>query len=576
MLEILTVLFSSLAIIWARKTDIQQEIADEQSRRQLGNAFRHPKDKLDARLNHFHVRLLNVIGEGIHIPAFCLATSLAFSTAAFLVSLISGSPSIEALYLPYHSQFPQYHRLLFAGVILISTALFVIARYRSRPIAESVSNPPLTYSMSRRLKSLGTWGHLSGAILLAITVHYSYRNPILSVLTFLIAGGAAVTCNPTVPNRVLLEKAPIATSIGSALGVLGFIVATLSFTSQQLPETLWSFALVLAAIAAASALLGVWTSTITPDCEVFPSKNTRAFLVMSYIGRPAMFGGFYCSRAPGQFCIAVCLLILCCAALKMVATDPVVVACSIIMELCIFAAGATAISGAGALAFGAMVFITLYVLFWIGDPIIIFDKWSYMLVFWIFVPFINMSFDSIRWLVIMKTLKARSKSTYMTPAVYLGIDLLAMIVSLVCFSVLGANAIRWYNYIAGSSGIRTPIPIDQFIDDASQDFWRNGMWFAIMFFSLFIPTLINLCIFLSSGVLRIVPDFTRERIAAACERDSITRRDADLLAWKISAADSLTGVIFLMVGLALLIYVVVWLLPAIGEILLAMAKIKFV
>jgi len=88
MLEILTVLFSSLAIIWARKTDIQQEIADEQSRRQLGNAFRHPKDKLDARLNHFHVRLLNVIGEGIHIPAFCLATSLAFSTAAFLVSLI--------------------------------------------------------------------------------------------------------------------------------------------------------------------------------------------------------------------------------------------------------------------------------------------------------------------------------------------------------------------------------------------------------------------------------------------------------------------------------------------------------
>ena len=94
----------------------------------------------------------------------------------------------------------------------------------------------------------------------------------------------------------------------------------------------------------------------------------------------------------------------------MVATDPVVVACSIIMELCIFAAGATAISGAGALAFGAMVFITLYVLFWIGDPIIIFDKWSYMLVFWIFVPFINMSFDSIRWLVIMKTLKARSKS----------------------------------------------------------------------------------------------------------------------------------------------------------------------
>ena len=71
----------------------------------------------------------------------------------------------------------------------------------------------------------------------------------------------------------------------------------------------------------------------------------------------------------------------------MVATDPVVVACSIIMELCIFAAGATAISGAGALAFGAMVFITLYVLFWIGGPIIIFDKWSYMLVFWIFVPF---------------------------------------------------------------------------------------------------------------------------------------------------------------------------------------------
>ena len=155
--------------------------------------------------------------------------------------------------------------------------------------------------MSRRLKSLGTWGHLSGAILLAITVHYSYRNPILSVLTFLIAGGAAVTCNPTVPNRVLLEKAPIATSIGSALGVLGFIVATLSFTSQQLPETLWSFALVLAAIAAASALLGVWTSTInltarcsrlrTPElfwlCPISADRPCSAAFIA--VGRPASF-----------------------------------------------------------------------------------------------------------------------------------------------------------------------------------------------------------------------------------------------------------------------------------------------
>src|SRR5437773_11569311 len=111
MLEILTVLFSSLAIIWTRKTDIQQEIADEQSRRQLGNAFLHPKDKLDARLNHFHVRLFNVIGEGINILAFCLATSFAFSTASFLVSLIRDSPSIEAFYLTYPSQFPHYHLL---------------------------------------------------------------------------------------------------------------------------------------------------------------------------------------------------------------------------------------------------------------------------------------------------------------------------------------------------------------------------------------------------------------------------------------------------------------------------------
>jgi len=381
MLEILTVFFSSLAIIWARKNDIQQEIADQQSRIQLADAFRHPKDKLNANLNRFHTLLLNVIGEGVHIPAFCLATSLSFSAAAFLVAIVNGSPSIESLYLPHHTRFPEYHRLLFAGVVLASAALFLIARYRSTPRGGNVNNTAPLYTMSRRLKSPIIWGHMFCALFLVAAVHFTYHNHMLSLLTLIIAGGAALTCNPTIPNSILILHARIPTSISAALGVLGFMVATLSFTSQYLPNTVWRAAVGLASTSALLAYIGTRTTTINANSEV-DSFNRSAFgVVSSYAGRPSMFGGFYCTRAPGPFCLAVGLLILFCAVLKYLAADPVVVASSIIMELCIFAAGATAISGAGALAFGAMLFITLYVAFGVGDPVVIFEKWSYVLVF---------------------------------------------------------------------------------------------------------------------------------------------------------------------------------------------------
>jgi len=185
-------------------------------------------------------------------------------------------------------------------------------------------------------------------------------------------------------------------------------------------------------------------------------------------------------------------------------------------------------------------------------------------------------FDSARWFIVIKTLQARVTTTFITPAVYLVIDLLMMLVSLGAFSLLGANAIRWYNHIATSRGNPAPIPIDRFIQEASDNFWQNGMWFAIMFAGLLLPTIINLCIFLSSGVLKVIPDFTRNRIAAACERDPITRREADILAWQISAANSLTGIIFFVVGIALLGYIIVWLLPAVGEILRFVAEIRLI
>jgi len=283
-----------------------------------------------------------------------------------------------------------------------------------------------------------------------------------------------------------------------------------------------------------------------------------------------MFVGFYCARSAGQFSAAVALIIVICDGLKTFASGPVVVSSSIILQLGVFMAGATNVSGAGFFAFGGMIFITAYIVLGVRDAELIFTDWSYVLVFWIVVPTVNMFFDAIRWTTVKKTLESR----FVTSTYYLLIDIMMMVAALAALTVLGTNAIRLYDHIAILKGFRAPIPIDQYLHAASENFSRNGVWFAIMLFGTLVPTLINVGIFVSAGIMRLVPPGIRNHYAAECEREHLTLLAKDRLAWKISAIDSLTGIIFFGATFVSLAYLLAWLAPAIGAILYSLAEIR--
>lgn len=239
MLEFLTVLLSSLAIIWARKADLQRQLSESQSREQLVASLRHPTDTLTANLSWFQSLIARFIGAGVRILGFCLATSLSASAISFLFAVVSSSGSIDKLYLPYHTQFKDYQRLLFGFVLLAATALFSLARYRSTPaLSSSPTLLPLT-KVRKRLQGREVWYHLSGALILVFSVEITYNNYLLSVVTLVIAAGAAVSANPNISNRVLMNEARLSVAIGAALGVLGFTVAIFSFTSATLPRNIW-------------------------------------------------------------------------------------------------------------------------------------------------------------------------------------------------------------------------------------------------------------------------------------------------------------------------------------------------
>ena len=96
-----------------------------------------------------------------------------------------------------------------------------------------------------------------------------------------------------------------------------------------------------------------------------------------------------------------------------------------------------------------------------------------------------------------------------------------------------------------------------------------------MLLGVLLPTIINVSIFLSAGIMRIVPKEWREKFALECDKGEFSRFEADRLAWRISAMDLLTGVIFFAATLLCLAYVLTWLAPAIGELLYSLAKIRF-
>lgn len=126
----------------------------------------------------------------------------------------------------------------------------------------------------------------------------------MSIVTLTIAGSAAALSASGVPNRVLIEFGRPSIVAGSALGALAFMMATFSFAAKKLPNNVWLAAALLALISATFAWMAVKTTTMKTEILVSDDSDIyRSFF--SLVGRPAMFVRFYCTRAAGQFSLAV-------------------------------------------------------------------------------------------------------------------------------------------------------------------------------------------------------------------------------------------------------------------------------
>ena len=92
-----------------------------------------------------------------------------------------------------------------------------------------------------------------------------------------------------------------------------------------------------------------------------------------------------------------------CYLMEAVFPREIVVPASVILTSAVFLAGATTLAGAGAFAIFVMIIVTGFLA--ATDVKLIFSDWSYLIIFWFIFPFLNASFDFVRWQVLRQTIK---------------------------------------------------------------------------------------------------------------------------------------------------------------------------
>ena len=573
MFEFFSWIAAVLAITWSRKKDVEEILKEQASRDAYADKLVTPNDRFNFYLSKFDSILDEIFGEldrfrgAVRMFLFCLMFALMYSSSVFLFNLAFSKSDYGAIGV---DQIPAWKtKLLFAGIMIATAFAFGVTRYLSKPSAGfsiEISNRGFdkpSYRGNVRRKHF--WFHLCGALCYTAAIYLVYRNPAFTLVSLAVALAATLTSTTDLHRQQQFDHFKLGTIAGAALGGHGLLVALLFFTSTQAGWPIYALIMAATLLSAALAAIAIGCS----KCENNDVYDRGKWTILSETGRPALYVGFYCSRAAGSFCFAVGALLITCYLMERVGHFPreLIVPASVILTSAIFLAGATSVSGAGAFALLIMLIVTAFLI--IVDPKLLFQEWSYLVIFWLLFPILNALFDFIRWQIVRRGIRHIIKSKRLGSFPLLMVDLVVGIAAIAAFTYVSVLAISAYNNSAIGFGFDEVIPVRKFLEAAHNDFWNNGIWLLLMISTMLLPTFVNLAIFLAAGSMGAIPLEIRKKLADKLGKPHVadSRLANDQLAWQIAAVDSFAGVIFIVGVSAAVIYLTIWIAPAFGEFL---------
>ena len=572
MVEFFSWVASILAITWARKQDVNKIIAEPSSREAYAIKLVSQNIRFNRYLSWFNGVLDRVFGDSGRMFLFCLMFALIYSSSVFLFNLAFSRSNYGALGV---DSIPAWKtKLLFFGIIIATAIAFGGARFLRKPSLYFSKKPSvrgLNKSRYRaKVRRRYLLGHTACAAYYTLAIYLVYGSIFLTVFSLGVGLMAAWTSTTRLNHQQQFDHFKLATISGAALGGHGLLVALLFFTSTQASWPM--YALIIAATLLCAALTAI--ALVCSKCANHEIYGHEKWNACSLVGRPALYVGFYCSRAAGSFCFAVGTLLFACYLMERIGHFPreIIVPASVILTSAIFLAGATTISGAGAFALLIMGIVTAFLI--IVDPKLLFQEWSYLIIFWFLFPILNASFDFVRWQIVRTGIRYRLRSERQSTYVLFIVDLLIGIVAITAFTYVSVLAISAYNHQAIRLGFDEIIPVRQFLEAAHIDFWNNGVWLLLMVSTMLLPTFFNLAIFLAAGSIGAVPRRIRHGLADELRNiyETDTELGKDWLAWRIAAVDSFAGIIFIIGVSGAALYSMIWIAPAFGEFLYFCAK----
>lgn len=102
--------------------------------------------------------------------------------------------------------------------------------------------------------------------------------------------------------------------------------------------------------------------------------------------------------------------------------------------------------------------------------------------------------------------------------------------------------------------------VSSMVSSLKENFFPNGIWLLCMATTIMLPTLLQLALFLYSGLIFLIP---REQLNVIAEalNNAKTVYEKDVLAWKISAIDVMARLVFAAIFLAVVVATIQATLP---------------
>jgi len=567
MVEFFSWIASILAVTWARKQDVSRAIEDPSSRNEYSQKLLQKNKNFSQYLRRFNEVLNHILGSSWNTFSFCVMLALIYSSAVFLFNLAFSKSILDADKLPAWQS-----KLLFVAIISATIIVYGIARINqgsSKFFSKGHAGGKPSHRHYRKIWKKFILGHAIGALYYCLAIAVVYRSWALVVFSILISGWAVYTATTRLYIQQQFDRHRWSIVAGAALGGHGLLVAILFFAAT---EVRWP---IYALIAGATTLSAVFALVALPNsvCVNHKVSHKEGRKRLSVCGRPSLFVGLYCSRAPGSFCFAVGTLLFSCYLLTTFVTVPqqIMVPASIILTSAIFLAGATTVAGAGAFAISTMMIVTIFLALFERD--LIFTKWSYLVIFWFIFPLLNAFSDFFRWQIVRGGIRYRLQNERANSVALLILDLAIAMTVIVLFVYFSVYIISEYNNLAVKLNYPAVVGLKPLLEAIHKDFWSNGVWLLLMIATMLLPTFCNLAIYLSAGSIEAVPKQIREHLARELQiYESQSALSKDWLSWRLAAVDSFAGVLFFVGVLAMVSYIVILIAPAFGELLYIVAS----